>query len=333
MNNLTDDGEEFEYEYDGYSRLRFIYERSSSQVLAEFQYNAMGHRTRERRDTNSDGDLDDELWTHFIRDENGTIVEIFHDGNILESNVFGPAPGERVSSGLMHTFQRRKYGSGHKAGGNGGGGGGPRDPFDPTNPGGFGGSAGSEFVMVAPRRPDILTYPPIFVGKDTTANGVIDTEHYIYIADVKDLVGVSDATGLMLETVRYTTAGRPFGLPAGDVNSDGVRDVTDENIVKGWVNSTYDPRADFDRDGDVDSTDFATIANWPGMTLGLGELSGNCNRYGAGGNEYDSEIGELYYYNTVFFSSKTGAQLKGSSLSPLKRGGSDSEFSNYATEL
>jgi len=64
------------------------------------------------------------------------------------------------------------------------------------------------------------------------------------------------SAGHMLEWVKYSPYGIPFGLPAGDTNSDGDCDNADLSTISGWA-SGYDTRADLNIDGGVDSADSA----------------------------------------------------------------------------
>ncbi len=55
--NLTDDGEDYEYVYDAFNRLRKVRSQSST-VLAEYRYNGLGHMIAVLEDTDADGDAD-----------------------------------------------------------------------------------------------------------------------------------------------------------------------------------------------------------------------------------------------------------------------------------
>jgi len=58
---------------------------------------------------------------------------------------------------------------------------------------------------------------------------------------------IVNASGKMMEWVKYSSYGIPFGLPAGDTDSDGDCDQTDINNIDNWV-SGYDVRYDLDLD-------------------------------------------------------------------------------------
>jgi RHS repeat-associated protein len=55
--NMTDDGEDYEYVYDAFYRLRQVKNQSST-VLAEYRYNGLGHMIAVLEDTNASGGID-----------------------------------------------------------------------------------------------------------------------------------------------------------------------------------------------------------------------------------------------------------------------------------
>ncbi len=101
--------------------------------------------------------------------------------------------------------------------------------------------------------------------------------------------------GDMVEWVKYSSYGVPFGLPKGDQDSDGDLDGADVVAIVHWGGNPYDVRADLDLDGDVDSTDATLASNASPITLGWGKLSpdpdsGVGNRKGYAGYEFDSAL-------------------------------------------
>jgi hypothetical protein len=58
VGNLTDDGEEYEYEWDAFGRLRRIKDRSDGSLVAEMTYNGLGYWVGHHEDTDADGDVD-----------------------------------------------------------------------------------------------------------------------------------------------------------------------------------------------------------------------------------------------------------------------------------
>jgi RHS repeat-associated protein len=102
-------------------------------------------------------------------------------------------------------------------------------------------------------------------------------EERVYYAqnERRDVVALISVDGHMLEQVRYSAYGNPYGLPVGDTDSDGDCDAADTNQVQAWSStSSYDVRGDVDLNGDVDSADEASVANsFEGLDLGRGVLS------------------------------------------------------------
>lgn len=105
-----------------------------------------------------------------------------------------------------------------------------------------------------------------------------------------DVSVVLSSTGAMIERVKYSAYGTPFGSPAGDADSDGDTDSADYTTVSGWVTgSTWDARGDVDLDGDVDIADSTSVTSLSGTTLGRWSLSrtDTRNRKGYAGYERD----------------------------------------------
>ena len=88
---------------------------------------------------------------------------------------------------------------------------------------------------------------------DAASDGTLEERIYYmhnWRADVVALVG--DTGKLQVEQVRYSSYGIPFGLPAGDANSDGRVTTADTDQIQTWIDaSTYDVRGDMDLDGKV----------------------------------------------------------------------------------
>ena len=113
--------------------------------------------------------------------------------------------------------------------------------------------------------------------RDTSGSGFderlfyLQNRHHDVVCLIRD-----DDSDEQVEMVRYSAYGVPFGLPAGDVDSDGDCDGASE--IQGL--GGYDVRGDLDLDGDVDSTDEGLSV---AATFGREKLSGAENRYGYGG--------------------------------------------------
>ncbi len=91
----------------------------------------------------------------------------------------------------------------------------------------------------------------------------------------------------MVEWVKYSSYGIPFGLPLGDIDSDGDLGFPDVTVIGNWGENPYDVRADLDLDGDIDATDATLASNARPITLGWGNLSDRGNRKGYAGYELD----------------------------------------------
>ncbi len=86
--NLTDDGEEYKYEYDAFYRLRKVKNQSDA-LVAEHRYNGLGHRIGEHVDTDDDGDVDgSDEWRYFAYDERWRIVAHFLGSDTAPTEEF-----------------------------------------------------------------------------------------------------------------------------------------------------------------------------------------------------------------------------------------------------
>ena len=70
VGNMTDDGEDYEYEWDTWGRLRAVNDTSSQALVVEYKYNGLGYRIAVHEDTDDDGDVDSsDLWYYDAYDE------------------------------------------------------------------------------------------------------------------------------------------------------------------------------------------------------------------------------------------------------------------------
>ncbi len=103
--------------------------------------------------------------------------------------------------------------------------------------------------------------------------------------------------GKLVEKVRYSSYGTPFGLPTGDTDSDGDNDATDQTAM--FIGTPYNLREDADLDGDNDLADITHASSITGsyQTLGRTVLSstGVKNRKGYAGYEQDHSTYRLYH--------------------------------------
>ena len=78
--NLTDDGEDYEYVYDVFGRLREVRDTSDQSLVAEYRYNGLGFRIAAHEDTDTDGDVDSsDKWFHYVYDERWRMVANYRE--------------------------------------------------------------------------------------------------------------------------------------------------------------------------------------------------------------------------------------------------------------
>ena len=99
VGNLTDDGENYDYIYDAFGRLREIQNRSTSATVAEYTYNGLGYRNGWHYDVDGDGTVEatsDDPWFYFAYDKDWRIVMTFQgaDSKPKEEFVYH-APGKQ----------------------------------------------------------------------------------------------------------------------------------------------------------------------------------------------------------------------------------------------
>ncbi len=134
---------------------------------------------------------------------------------------------------------------------------------------------------------------------DFTEKGDGTLEERVYYcqnwrADVSALVDYTSGDCLQLEHDKYLSYGTPWGLPAGDLDSDGDYDVNDEKDIDTLISTSgYDVRADADLDGAITSYDKADLSGSK-ITLGRGLMSdsGTFNRRGYAGYDNDGVLGD-----------------------------------------
>jgi RHS repeat-associated protein len=118
-----------------------------------------------------------------------------------------------------------------------------------------------------------------------------------------DVVAIVSDTGTQVEQVRYSAYGVPFGLPAGDTDSDGDVGTFEYLDVQDWINtSTYDVRGDLDLDGDLDIDDINAVAGASGQTLGWGVQSRTAieSRFGYGGYMWDRFVSKNHVRHRAY---------------------------------
>src|SRR5690606_10149073 len=80
VGNLLDDGEEYEYVWDGFGRLRKILDTSDQSLIAEYTYNGLGYLTGVHENTDGDTDTDnDDKWFYRMYDERWRWIGTFRE--------------------------------------------------------------------------------------------------------------------------------------------------------------------------------------------------------------------------------------------------------------
>ena len=78
VGNLTDDGENYEYVFDAFGRLREVKDTGDQSTVAEYEYNGLGYRITWHYDADADGDVDSNDPTYrFVYDERWRIVATY----------------------------------------------------------------------------------------------------------------------------------------------------------------------------------------------------------------------------------------------------------------
>jgi len=138
----------------------------------------------------------------------------------------------------------------------------------------------------------------------SASDGTLEERRYYCQNWRADVSVILASGGTLVEWVKYSPYGIPFGLPGADTDSDGDCDATDISNMNNPPGS-YDVRYDIDLDGDNDATDKAIAQTYyQGTTYGWDTLSSNPdtgtgNRKGYAGYEYDSNIDMYHIRNRV----------------------------------
>jgi len=222
LGNLTDDGDDYQYEWDAFGRLRKVKNTAGSALIAEYRYNGLGYRIAVHEDTDTDADVDsNDKWYYDAFDERWRQVARFRESDTS-----------------------------------------PKEEFVPHAAGNSGFGSASYIDLVVCRDKDANT------AWTSAGDGTLEERVYYCQNWRADVSAIVSPVGDLLEWVKYSAYGVPFGLPVGDSDSDGDCDYTDVAQVQLWINSAaYDLRGDVNADGDVDVADKALVqAN--AITLG-----------------------------------------------------------------
>jgi RHS repeat-associated protein len=183
----------------------------------------------------------------------------------------------------------------------------PKEQFVYHNAGNDGRGSSSYIDTVILRDKDANT------DWDTESDGTLEERIYHCHNWRADVVALVTDTGQQVEQVRYSAYGIPFGLRAGDVDSDGDVDSTDTNQIQTWIDtSAYDVRGDLDLNGVVATADKTAASGNLGKS-GWGVLSDVGNRKGYAGYELDDALADayrLYHVRNRVFNSDLGRWIR-----------------------
>ncbi|RNC81833.1 MAG: hypothetical protein ED559_08630 [Phycisphaera sp.] len=89
VGNLVDDGEDYEYVYDPFGRLKEVLDESDQSLIAEYTYNGLGFRISEHYDVDADGDVDSNDNTyHFAYTPRWKLAGTFRDSDSDPKETF-----------------------------------------------------------------------------------------------------------------------------------------------------------------------------------------------------------------------------------------------------
>jgi RHS repeat-associated protein len=89
VGNLTDDGKDYEYEYDAFGRLRKVKKTTDQSLVVEYRYNGLGYKIAVHADTDTDGDVDgSDKWYYDAFDERWRAVARFRESDTSPKEEF-----------------------------------------------------------------------------------------------------------------------------------------------------------------------------------------------------------------------------------------------------
>lgn len=244
VGNLTDDDEDYEYEYDAFGRLRKVNDQTPS-LVAEYKYNGLGFMISVHEDTDDDADVDnDDRWYHSVYDEIWRKVATFReDKSVPESDT---DPKEEFVN--------------HQAGADGKG--------------------GSSYINAVVLRDKDANTAWTAASDGTLEERMYYCQNWR--GDVIGLVATPKALVETPRYSSYgVPMGIPGADTDSDFDCDST-DVN--QVQSWIDTSSYDIRGDVDLDGTVDAGDKNVAQNYLlGTTLGWGNLSAVGNRRSSAG--------------------------------------------------
>ncbi len=108
----------------------------------------------------------------------------------------------------------------------------------------------------------------------TDSDGTLEERIYLCQNWRGDVSALVYSNGDIVEQVRYSPYGTPFGLPGGDADSDGDCDAMDASQVQAWASApAYDRRGDLNLDGLLNTADVSLVQGGYQGVSGQGSLS------------------------------------------------------------
>ena len=100
VGNMTSDGEDYDYEYDAFGRLRKVFKTGTSDLIAEYRYNGLNQRITAHYDTDLDLDVDgSDTVHHFAYDSRWRTVARFEGSDTDPTEQWVHHHAGLVSSG------------------------------------------------------------------------------------------------------------------------------------------------------------------------------------------------------------------------------------------
>jgi len=262
--NMTDDGKDYDYEYDVWGRLRKV-KNQSSVLVAEYFYDGLGQRTGWHADWDADGAVEtsnDDPWYMFVYDDRWRVA-----------GTYRVASSATATSGTVDTY--------------------PKEQFIYHNAGTDGRGSSSYIDSVMLRDRDYST------AWTAAADSTVEERLWYGQNWRADVALMMNSNGRPLEKVKYSAYGVAMQMTHLDFNSDGAIDPDDP---ADFIGTPYDWDLDGDVDG-TDSTLFGSdyLAYATAMTVRGGlSLSTISNRKGYAGYEFEPMTKEYHVRNRVY---------------------------------
>ncbi len=208
VGNLTDDGQNYEYKYDVFGRVREVRATSGQALVAEFRYNGLGmwigwhYDVTNSSGGNPDGTVDShDPWYYFGYDEDWRLLMTYRASDANPKEVYVP---------------------------------------NLAGDAGYGGSSYIDSVVLRDREA-----ASAWKNQAASTRGYRDYYRQNWRGDVSAIL---NGAGELLEWVKYSAYGRPKAKPVGDTDGDDDFDATDSGNITGSYEVRKDCELDGDVD-------------------------------------------------------------------------------------